>query len=306
MAVTRVRRIAVLTPDAESDAEKAGELAVFALGLRLSGWRDGDTVAIDYRYGGGEAARIPALARELVATQPDVVLCRTTPVAIALRRETQTIPIVFVNVSDPVGAGLAASLERPGGNATGLVNIAPWLGDRWVELFRAINPMLARIGVLFDPTTTADGQAVYQRLLAGAAGPIETLALPVRDPAEIERAIAALASEADSALLVQPDITTTGKRGLIIALAARYRLPAVYAYRFCAAEGGLAALGIDVGSMFGRAASYVDRILRGADPGELAIEGPDGASVTLNLQTAEALDLPFSSALLGLADGIVG
>jgi putative ABC transport system substrate-binding protein len=306
MAVTEMRHIGVLTPDAETDAEKQAELAGFAAGLRALGWSDGDNIRLDYRWGGGDSARLPELARELVRSEPDLILCRTTPVAIALRRETRAIPLVFVNVSDPVGAGLAASLERPGGNVTGLINIAAALGTRWRELFQAIDPGIARVGVMFDPTTTADGRAVYQRLLqdgAGGAG-IEALALPVRNAGEIERSIAGFAAPG-SGLLVQPDITTTGDRARIIALTAQHRLPAVYAYRFIAAEGGLAALGIDVGAMFRRAAGYADRILRGADPGALAIEGPSEFALTVNRTTAAALGLALSP-LLVPADEVIG
>jgi putative ABC transport system substrate-binding protein len=298
-------RIGVLIPDAENDADKQAELDGFRVGLRELGWINGVNATIDYRWGGGDAARIPALVQELVALQPDVILCRTTPVAIAVRRETQTIPIVFVNVSDPVGAGLAASLERPGGNATGLINIAASMGGRWRELFAGFDPRLARIGVMFDPTTTPDGHAVYQRLLQDAGGPPETEELPVGNAGEIERAITTFAAGPNGGLLVQPDVTTTGHRALIMALAARHRLPAVFAYRFCAAEGGLASFGIDVGRMFRRAAGYVDRILRGEPTGEIPIEGPSEFTLVLNRKTAATLGFALPPPLLAQADEVL-
>jgi putative ABC transport system substrate-binding protein len=268
---------------------------------------DGRNARIDIRWATGDVGRIQAYAKELVALQPDVVLARATPVAAALQQETSTIPIVFVGVSDPVGSGFAASMARPGGNATGFTNVEASVGGKWVEVLKEINPHIARIAVMFDPKTSVAGGSFYLRMVQDAARSIavETIATPVREPAEIERAIEAFAREPNGGLLVQPDVTIHNNRALIIALAARYRIPAVYTFQFYVTEGGLASYGVDVVDLHRRAAGYVDRILRGEKPGQLAVQAPVKFELAINLKTAKALDLVLPPMLLGRADRVI-
>jgi putative ABC transport system substrate-binding protein len=302
-----MRRIGALTPFAEGDAVAQADVTAFRERLQQLGWTDGRNVRVDYRWAAGEVGRIRTYAKELVALQPDVILARTTPVTAALLQETRTIPIVFVGVSDPVGAGFAASIARPGGSATGFTNVEASLGGKWVEVLKEIYPRIARIAVMFDPRTSPGDGSFYLRLVENAARSIavETIATPVHDAAEIERAIAAFAREPDGGLLVQPDVTMHSNRALIIAQAARHRLPAVYAFQFYVAEGGLASYGIDVVDLYRRAATYVDRILRGEKPGELAVQAPVKFELAINLKTAKALGLEMPPMLLGRADEVI-
>jgi putative ABC transport system substrate-binding protein len=243
----RMRRIGVLMPYTESDADAQTEVTAFRDRLRQLGWTDGRNARIDYRWAAGKVGQIRVYAKELVALQPDVILGRSTPVIAALLQETRTTPIVFVNVSDPIGAGFAASMARPGGNVTGFTNVEALLGGKWLEVLKEINPRVARIAVMFNPETSPGGESFYLRLVQDAARSIgvETIATAVQDAVEIERAIEAFTREADGGLLVLPDVTTTVHRALIISSAARHRLPAVYPSRFYAAEGRLASYGID-------------------------------------------------------------
>jgi putative ABC transport system substrate-binding protein len=303
----RVRRIAVLIPLAESDAEAQTGVTALREGLQKLGWAEGRNARLDIRWATGDVGRIQSYAKELVALQPDIIVARATPVAAAVQRETSTIPIVFVGVSDPVGSGFAASLARPGGNATGFTNVEASVGGKWVEVLKEINPHIARIAVIFDPQTSVGGGSFYFRLVQDAARSIgvETIATPVSDAAEIEHAIEAFSRGSDGGLLVQPDVTIHNNRALIIRLAARYRLPAVYTFQFYVTEGGLASYGVDVVDLHRRAASYVDRILRGEKPGQLAVQAPVKFELTINHKTAKALGLVLPPMLLGRADRVI-
>jgi putative tryptophan/tyrosine transport system substrate-binding protein len=243
-----------------------------------------------------------------VRLQPDAILARTTPVTAALLRETKTIPIVFVNVSDPVGAGFADSMARPGGSATGFTNVEASLGGKWVQVLKELDPQIASVGVIFGPKTSPAGGAFYHLGLVQAAAQsldLQTAAMPAQDDGELARAIEAFARQSRGALVVQPDVTTTTHRKLIITLAARHRLPAVYPFRFFVREGGLAAYGIDVIDVYRRAAVYVDRIVRGDKPGELPIQAPTKFELAINLATAKELGLSVSPALLARADEVI-
>jgi putative ABC transport system substrate-binding protein len=303
----RMRRIGVLIPLAENDTEGQAEVTAFRERLRRLGWINGRSARIEIRWAAGDVGRIRTYAKELVALRPDVILARTTPVTAALLQETHTIPIVFVGPSDPVGAGFAASMARPGGNATGFTNVEASLGGKWVELLKEINPRIARIAVMFDPKTSPGGGSFYLRLIQDAARSItvEMIAMPVHDAAEIEHAIQTVAREPDGSLLVQPDVTTHNNRALIISLAARHRLPAVYAYPFYVTEGGLAAYGVDVVDLYRRAAAYVDRILRGESPDQLAVQAPIKFDLAINLKTAEAIGVTVPSELIARADAVI-
>jgi putative ABC transport system substrate-binding protein len=303
----RLRRLGVLIPYAESDAEAQSEIAAFRQTLEHLGWRDGGNLAIEYRWAGGDPSRIRAYAKELVALAPDAIFCRTTPVTAALAQETRTIPIVFVNVSDPVGAGFAASIARPGGNITGFTNVQQSLGGKWVELLKELDPRISRIGVLFSPTTSPGRGMFYRRLIEDAARSIavETIAAPVEGAAEIETAVATFAQASGLGLIVQPDVTTTDHRTLILRLATQYRLPAVYPFRFFVAEGGLASYGVNVVDLYRRAAGYVDRILKSEKPADLPVQAPVKFELAINLKTATALGLTVPDKLLAIADEVI-
>ena len=273
----QVRHIGVLLPYVESDLEAQAEVAGFKKGLQQLGWTDGNNARIDIRWATGELGRMRAFAKELIAAKPDVILCRATPVTRALQQETTTIPIVFVNVSDPVGSGFAASVARPGGNITGFTNVEASLGGKWVEVLKEINPRIARIAVVFDPRTSPGGGSFYMRLIQDVARSVavEVVAAPFHDDADIQRNMESFARTPNGGVVVLPDTATNNYRKSIIDQAARSRLPAVYPYRFFAEEGGLASYGIDVVDAYRQAAGYVDRILRGERPGELPVHRPD-------------------------------
>jgi len=305
--VDRIRRIGVLIPFAESDAEAQTQVIAFREQLQRLGWTDGRNVRIDYRWAVGAVGLIRTFAKELVELQPDVILARATSATAALLQETRTIPIVFVVVSDPVGEGFVASMARPGGNCTGFTNIEASLGGKWVELLKEITPRVARIAVIFNPKTAPGGGSYYMRLVEDAAVsiPAKVIATPVQDAAEIEHAIEAFTREPNGGLLVVPDVTTAFHRDLIITLAARHKLPAVYFNRYFVTSGGLVSYGVDFVDMYRRAASYVDRILHGAKPSELPVQAPVKFELVINLKTVKALGLTVPPMLLSRADEVI-
>jgi putative ABC transport system substrate-binding protein len=302
----RIRRIGVLVPSAENDVQAQGEVQAFRDALQPLGWVQGGTARFEIRWAGGEIGQIQAHAKQLVALQPDVILARTTPVTAAVLRETRTVPVVFVNVSDPVGAGFAASIARPGGNATGFTQVEASLGGKWVEVLKEINPRTARIAALFGAKTSPEGGAFYLRLIqnAGRSVALETFAAPVQDTADIEDAVEKVAREPNVGMIVMPDVTTTSNSALIVSLAARYRIPTIYSYRYIAAGGGLASYGLDVTDSYRQAAKYVDRILRGEKAGDLPVQAPVKFELAINLKTAKALGLELPPMLLGRADDV--
>ena len=298
------KRIGVIIPLAETDAEAQREIAAFRDELRSLGWA---SARIDYRWGGGDAARIRQSAKELLALKPDVILSRATPPTKALLEETKSIPIVFVVVADPVGDGLVATLARPGGNATGFTNVEGSLGGKWLELLREIDPKVARIVAIFNPKTAPGGGAYYWRLVdeAAAAMRLKVSAAEVHDAGATEEAINALAKEPNPGLLVMPDISNVRHRKVIIAAAARHRLPAIYPIPTFTIDGGLASYGVDIPDLYRRAAGYVDRILRGAKPADLPVQSPAKFDLTFNSRTAKALGIALPRALLLRADRVI-
>ena len=303
----RVRRIGVLMPFSESDAEGKLELAGFAQQLQDLGWADGRNLRIDYRWSAGDPARMQTLAKELIVLQPDVIFARSTPVMAALLKQTRTIPLVFAVVSDPVGEGFVASLARPGGNATGFTNAESSLTGKWLGLLKEIMPSINRVAFIFDPKVAPGGGSYYTKLVESAAPSfaMAPTAVSVHDAVGIERAIGDFANKPDGGLLVLPDATTNLHRELIIALAARYRVPAVYAFRYIAAEGGLMSYGVDIVELFRRAATYVDRILKGAKPADLAVQLPEKFQFTINLKTAAAMGLKIPTSLQLIANEMI-
>jgi putative tryptophan/tyrosine transport system substrate-binding protein len=303
----RMRLIGMLLPFAENDEKTRGDLDLFREQLRQRGWTEHQNVEITIRWAAGDVGRIQTLAKELVALKPDVILGRSTPVTKAILHESTAIPIVFVVVSDPVGDGIVASFARPGGNVTGFTNVEASLGSKWVEVLKEVSPAISRVAVIFDPNASPGGGTYYLHLVEAAAASvaIKEFPTPVHDASEIERAIVSFAQEPNGGLIVLPDVTTGADRALIIGLAARHRLPAVYPFRYMVAEGGLVSYGEDVGDLYRRAATYVDRILRGEQPRDLPVQAPTKFELAINLKTAKALGIDVPLHLQQLADEVI-
>jgi putative ABC transport system substrate-binding protein len=274
--------------------------------LQKLGWAEGRNVRIDTRWAGADVASIERAAKELVALQPDLILSNSTPTTAALLRQTRTIPIVFVVVSDPVGSGFVASFPRPGGNATGLTSIEPTIAGKWLELLREIAPRVNRVAILFNPTTATYADYFLNPFKAAAASfGVEAVIASVRDGSELESVISVHAREPNAGLVVMTDSFTSVYRVEIISLAARYRLPAIYPYRFFAELGGLLSYGNDLLDNFRRVAVYADRILKGAKPSELPIQAPVKFEMVINMKTAKALGLDVPVQLQQLADKVI-
>jgi putative ABC transport system substrate-binding protein len=296
----------VLHSLAESDFEAQSWVNALKQGLVALGWNDGLNVRIDVRAGGGEVDRMQKFAKELVDLHPDVVVAMASPSAHAVLRETHTIPIVFTLVTDPVSQGVVESTTRPGSTITGFTTSEPTIGGKWVEVLKEIAPHTTRATVIFNPDT-APYYPLYMRSVeaAGASFAVQTSKAPVRSPIEIETAISELAREPDGAVISMSETFVTIHRDLIIALAARYRLPAVYPFPFEVKEGGLIAYGVDLSEINRRAASYVDRILKGKKPTDLPLQSPTKYELAINLNTAKVLGLNVPSSLLVRATAVI-
>jgi putative ABC transport system substrate-binding protein len=306
-APVQVRRVGMLIGYAESDPEIRARLLAFRQGMEKFGWKEGHNLQIDTRFAPAGPSQAQVFANELVALQPNVLLGNSTPATAALQRATQTIPIVFVGVSDPLGSGLVASIARPGGNTTGFTNFDPSLIGKWLSMLKELAPHIMRAAVIFNPETAPDGGAFFLQPFEGAARSLsmDPIAAPVRDDAAIDKALTALAREPGGSVVVMPDAFTTVHRGAIIDLAARHRLPAIYPYRYHTAAGGLISYGVDTVDLFRRAAPYLDRILKGEKPGDLAVQAPVKFELVINLKTAKALGLTMPPTLLVTADEVI-
>ncbi|MBR0712683.1 ABC transporter substrate-binding protein [Bradyrhizobium liaoningense] len=302
----RVKRIGVLVAaTTEHDPESEARVAAFRRGLEELGWVDGRNIRIDYRFAGGDADRIRTYVAELVKSAPDLIVANSSLVVAELKRNTGTIPIVFAIVTDPVNQGFVTNLARPGGNITGFTLIEFEIIGKWLGLLKEMAPRVNRAKLLFNPVT-APFFAVWMRDLGTLSGAsIELEAAPVHDRAGIEATISMLAREPTAGLITAADVFTVANRSLIIGLAERYRLPAMYQFRQFAAEGGLMSYGPDTADIFRRAASYVDRILKGANPAELPVQQPTKFQLVLNLKTANALGLTVPPSLLAVADEVI-
>jgi putative ABC transport system substrate-binding protein len=302
----RMPRVAVLTPLAESDPEAQSWFKAFVQGMQAVGWIDGGNIRIDVRWAGSEVDRIQRLAKELVDLQPEVVFAMTTPAVKAVLRETRTIPIVFTLVTDPVAQGLVESLVRPGGNITGFTILEPEIAGKLVEVLKEIAPATARAAVIFNPDTEPYYKLYMSSIEAAAASfAMKAFEAPAHNRAEIEAAISALAREPAGGVIAMSGTFTTVHRDLIIALAARYRLPAVYPFRFFVTDGGLISYGGDLRDTQRRAATYVDRILKGAKPADLPVQLPTRFELVINLKTAKALGLEVPVQLQQRADEVI-
>ena len=302
-----VRRIGVLLSVAESDPEGKAQLSGFTLGLAELGWIDGRNLRMEVRWGGGDVDQIRTFAKELVALQPDLIVAQGTPVTAALQRETRTIPIVFVVVTDPVGDGFVAGLSHPGGNITGFLTSESAITAKMFELLTEIAPGLRRVAMLFNPDTAPGGGTYYFRDFEAAARStkVEPIAARARSDAEIEAIVTSLGRESGGGLVVMPDYFMVNHVGPIILLAARNNVPAVYPWRFVVAkDGALLSYGPDLRDIVRRGAPYVDRILRGEKPADLPVQVPVKFEMAVNAKTAKALGLTVPPSILVRADEI--
>ena len=302
----RMRRVGVLDSRAADDPEGQARLAVFLQGLQELGWTDGRNVRIDYRWAAADADRYRTYAAELVALSPDVILSSASASVAALLQTTRTVPIVFVNVIDPVGAGYVARLARPGGSATGFTLFEYSLSGKWLELFKEIAPNLTRIAILRDPAISSGiGQFAAIQTTAPPSFGVELSPIDVRDAGEIERDVAAFEGESNGGLIVTASSGAVVHRELIIMLAARHRLPAVYAFNYFVTSGGLISYGPNSTDQYRRAAGYVDRILKGEKAADLPVQAPTKYELAINLKTAKALGLTVPPSLLARADEVI-
>jgi putative tryptophan/tyrosine transport system substrate-binding protein len=302
----RMRQIGVLMGYAQSDPAAQSLVAAFRGALAKLGWTEGSNLQIEFRWGAGDANRIGAFSKELVELRPDAILSHTTAVIVALANETRTVPIVFVTVPDPIGSGFGESLAHPGRNITGFTAIDSAMGGKWMELLKELAPRTKRAALLFNPATAVPLQFLMPSIQAAASSlVVEVSAAPVHVRDEIEGVVATQARNPGGSLIVVPDAFNAANRELIIALAARYRLLAIYYNRYFADSGGLIAYGSDNAEAFRQAAGYIDRILKGAKPGDLPIQLPTKFELVINMKTAKASGLDVPLHLQQIADEVI-
>ena len=302
----RMRLIGVLMGWPESDARGRSYLAAFRSALAKLGWMEGNNIRIELRWSAADPNRMKMFAKELVDLRPDAIFSQTTPATSALARETRTIPIVFVLVSDPIGSGFTTSLARPSANITGFTGNDPAIGGKWMELLKEIAPRTARVALLFNPATAPQIRFYMPSIKATASSvAVEVSDAPVHAKEEIEGAMAAQARTPGGGLIVMPDPFNNTNTDLIIALAARYGIPTIFNDPLHAELGGLIAYGTDFAELFRQAAEYIDRVLKGAKPGQLPIQQPTKYELSINLKTAKALGLTIPESVLSLADKVI-
>jgi putative ABC transport system substrate-binding protein len=290
----------------EDDPAGTADVAAFQQGLAELGWTEGRNLRTHLRWPGGDVERARALAKELVVLRPDALVARSTPTATALKGETDVIPIVFVNVSEPVESGLAQTLARPGGNATGFTNFESSIGGKWLQLLKEVDPRITRVGMIYNPQTAPFAKSFLHSVQTAATMlSVQTVDLPVRTDADIEAGLAMLAREPGAGLVAIPDSFTVERRDVIVALTAHHRLPSVYANPSATQSGGLVAYAVDSQDAMRRAAGYIDRILRGARPGDLPVQQPTKFTLSINLKTAKALGLEIPPSLVATADEVI-
>jgi putative tryptophan/tyrosine transport system substrate-binding protein len=301
------RRIGVLMELAADEPQARSNVAALQRGLYKLGWSQGSNLGIDYRWAPDDPVLVWKYAKELVELQPDVIVAHSSPVVATLLGQTRNIPIVFVSISDPIGEGFVASFAHPGGNVTGFTNFESSMTGKWVELLKDIAPEIMRVGFLFNPQTTAGGGSYFLRPIDDAASAFKVKAgmALVHDDDEIEAAFAALAREPGAGAVLLPDIFTVAHHLLVVTLAERYRVPTIYGYRFMAERGGLISYGVDIDNLFERAATYVDRILKGVKPADLPVQAPTKFELAINQKTAKALGLTIPPMLLAIADEVI-
>jgi putative ABC transport system substrate-binding protein len=301
-----LRQVAILRSEVAGDPEGLRNSAALVQGLQALGWTQGRNVQIEQRWAGGSVDAMRALARELVALEPNVIVVISTPVTMAVMQETHTIPIIFVQNFDPVESGLVKSLVAPGGNITGFTSYEPAMASKWLELLKGVAPQVARVAVIYNPQTAPYGGSFLRSVeTAGPAFAIQATAMPIQDAGTIEKAIEAFARETNPSLMVLPDVTATVHEKLIVKLAAQHRLPAIYPWRHFVTAGGLMCYAADLPNLWRRAASYVDRVLKGEKPAGLPVQQPTKFELVINLTTAKAVGLTIPASILSLADDLI-
>jgi putative tryptophan/tyrosine transport system substrate-binding protein len=302
--LTGTRRIGVLMNFRSDASEGQARIAVFAQALQKLGWTDGDNVRTDIRWAADDVELFRKYSKELVELNPDVILASAGQSVAELQRATRSVPIVFANVVDPVGAGYVTSLARPGGNTTGFTSFEYSIGGKWLELLKQIAPRVTRIAVIRDPAYAA-GIGQFAAIQTAASSALELSVIDPRDANELKRALEALAREPNGGLIVTASASVVAHHELINSLALRHRLPTIHALRYLMLSGGLASYGPNTIDIFGRAATYVDRILRGAKPSELPVQAPNKYELVINLKVAKTLGLEVPPALLATADEVI-
>jgi putative ABC transport system substrate-binding protein len=302
----RMRRIGALMNFSESNPQSRNRVAAFQQSIEKLGWTIGRNVLIDYRWYMGDDERARAATAELLRLSPDVILAHSVGAVRAAQKATRTVPIVFTAVSEPVAQGFVAGLAHPGANTTGFTNLEPSVGGKWLELLKEIAPRVTRIAFIFNPRLSpVTSLFIRSAQVAAPKFALETVEAPVQQATEIEAVMASIGREPGGGLILPPDTFTSSQHKLIVELASRYQLPAIYAFRDFVAAGGLVSYGPDVLDQFRRAASYVDRILRGEKPGDLPVQQPTKFEFVINLKTAKALGLDVPLHLQQLADEVI-
>jgi putative tryptophan/tyrosine transport system substrate-binding protein len=301
-----LRHVGVLMNVVPGDPGGPGDVMAFRQGLAELGWIEGRNIDIEFRWPGGDIDRVRTFAKELVGLRPDVLIGRSTPTTVALKRETDTIPIIFVNVTEPVEQGFVQSLARPGGNITGFTNFEASIGGKWLQLLKEVDPRVMRVAVIYNPETAPfAGLFLRSVQLAAPTFVVETVAMPIQGDADIEAALTMYAQQPSGGLIAIPDSFTGQHRDRIIALAARYRLPALYSILSATPSGGLMAYAVDTRDTMQRAAGYVDRILKGAKAADLPVQQPAKFQLSINLKTAKAIGLDVAPNLIARADEVI-
>ncbi|HXW42132.1 MAG TPA: ABC transporter substrate-binding protein [Xanthobacteraceae bacterium] len=301
----RMQRVGVFVALAADDPETKAELAAFRQGLERLGWSEGHNLHIDYRFAGGKPDRYASLTQELVALKPDVLVAQGTPATAAMQAQTHSIPIVFSRVSDPVGSGFIASLARPGGNVTGVLLYEQGIVSKWLAMLKEIAPHLTRVALIANPSATPFDYFLRAAESAAPSLAIDLVPAPLNADTNVERMIEGFAAMPNGGLLFPPDASILNQRALIVTLAARYRLPAVYALRPFVDAGGLMSYSTDLSEVARLSATYVDRILRGAKPAELPVQEPTKYETVVNLKTAKTIGLDVPASLLVRADEVI-
>jgi ABC-type uncharacterized transport system substrate-binding protein len=301
----QMRQVGVLMGYPEGDVQAQANVAALREGLGRAGWVEGRNLLIDLRWAGADPKAARTYAREMIELKSEVIVPSTNQVTAIVQQETRSIPIVFAFVGDPIGSGFAASLSRPGGNMTGFANFENSIGAKWLEMLTEIAPKVRRAGFIFDPDAAPNVGFMHAAEAAAPVQKIDFLALAVRNASDIERVIADFSAVPQGGLVVAPHAVTLGNRGLIIHLAAKYRLPVMYSDRYFAESGGLASFGNNAPDLFRRAAAYVDLILKGAKPAELPVQLPTKFELLINLKTAKNLGLNVPETLLARADEVI-
>lgn len=301
----RMRRVGVLMGYPEGDKQAQAGVSALRKGLQNLGWIEGQNIHSDYRWAGPDPEKARTYAKELAGMSPDVIVSSTNQVTAIVQHETRTIPIVFAFVGDPVGSGFVQSLSRPGGNLTGFANFENSIGSKWLELLRELAPKAKRVGFIYCPSAAPNVGFFHAAQTAAPASGVALIPLPVNDAIDIERGVTAFAAEPNGGLIVAPHAVTLGNRDLIEGLALKYRLPTVYSDRYFADSGGLVSFGNNTPDLFMRAASYIDRILKGAKPAELPVQLPTKFELIVNLKAAKAIGLSVPATILSRADDVI-